>query len=300
MRKVDFFIVGAPKCGTTALNNYLSQHPQIFIPFRKEPLHYATDLLPEDDVFRPAEAYHALFEDARPDQVTGEASVYYLFSKLAARNMHAANPDARIIAMVRNPVEQIPSYHSQLLYTASEDIPDLEEALAAEEPRKRGQRLPAKPDRFPGKVYYRAMARYSEQLQRYLDVFPREQVHVIVYDDLKHDTPGVYRDTLRFLGVDPTFQAELKVINPNKRSRSRGMHTFVKNPAPVVKTLFSIFPAATRFRIKKVLLKLITKYEPRAPISPALRQQLQAEFAPEVDRLSELLGRDLSSWNQAK
>lgn len=141
MRKPDFFIVGAPKSGTTAMHEYLGQHPDIFMPKVKESHHFATDLLPPNrpnSYYRSIDNYLAIFKGARNEKIVGESSVFYLYSKTAAKNIYEFNKDSKILIMVRNPTEWLESYHSQLVYNGDEDILDLCEALKAEEEQKRG------------------------------------------------------------------------------------------------------------------------------------------------------------------
>ncbi len=161
----NLFLVGAPKCGTSALHGYLAQHPDVWMSEPKEPHFFCTDV---DAPFavRDPDAYAALFKDVQSD-VVGESSATYLYSKVAAQKIRAVCPDAGIIAMVRSPLEMLPSLHSQKRVNGTEPYPTLKEALAAEPKRKAGE-LPAI-GAFP---FYGDAARYTEQLQRYLDVFP--------------------------------------------------------------------------------------------------------------------------------
>jgi hypothetical protein len=294
-RKPDFFIVGTFKGGTTALYDYLGQHPGICMPFHKEPLFFGDDLTRRYGRMTPGQ-YADLFRETRPDQVTGEASAWYLYSASAAREIKAFNPDARIIVMLRNPVDVMYAQHSQLLFNVEEDIIDFAQALAAEPDRRAGRRLPPGPLRAEN-LYYRHSVRFAEQLQRYFDAFGRERVHVIVYDDLRRDTAGVYRRVLEFLGVDPDFQARFDVVNPNKRVRFRRLQRLVyQPPGPILRMV----PWLRRFplvhRLRQSVLGINSASQQRKPMDPALRQQLESELAPEVAELGRLIGRDLSGW----
>src|SRR5882757_7658017 len=141
MPKPDFFIVGAPKCGTTALYRCLEAHPEIFVPERKELHHFGTDLYSPTYV-RQLDEYLSLFAAAGDAKRVGEASVWYLFSKRAATEINAFNPQASVIIMLRNPVEMLHSLHSQHLYNGTEEISDFATALNAEGDRKMGRCLP--------------------------------------------------------------------------------------------------------------------------------------------------------------
>src|SRR5438093_448879 len=142
----DFFIVGAPKCGTTAMYAYLRQHPQIFMPFHKEPLFFGSDLTTRYGRMS-LEEYLALFADASRGQRIGEASAWYLYSATAAAEIKAFAPDAQIVVMLRDPVEVMRAQHSQLLFNMQETLTSFAEALAAEADRRAGRRLPPGPIR---------------------------------------------------------------------------------------------------------------------------------------------------------
>lgn len=160
----------------------------------------------------------------------GEASVWYLYSKKAAQEIKAFNPDADIIIMLRNPVDMMYSLHSHKLFTGSEDIEDFEEALKAEEDRKRGLRLPdTKRDLLEG-CFYKEVASYYEQVKRYLDIFGEDKVHIIIYEDFKNDTAEVYKKVLRFLGVCEDFLPDFRIVNPNKIVKSNLLRDFLLEP----------------------------------------------------------------------
>ena len=299
-RLPNFFIIGAPKCGTTAMNTYLKAHPGLFVPDRKEIQYFGTDL--EHSARPTRDQYLSYFAGANDDQRPGEASVWYLYSQRAAEEIKQFAPDASIIIMLRNPVDMLHSIHSQMLFTGHEDIPDFLDALNAEDDRKAGRRIPSttrwRNVPFCNEyLYYREIAKYEQQVKRYLDSFTQDNVHIILFDDLKHDTADVYRRTLQFLGVDDRFQPDLKVLNSNKQPRSRLLRSLLLNPPKVVqKTAKVLFPGKLHRRVFERLKRLNTNFVPRSPMDPTLRQDLMVEFRPEVERLSELIGRDLTCW----
>ena len=291
----DFFIVGAFKCGTTALYEYLRQHPGVFMPFHKEPLYFGDDLTRRYGRMT-AEQYAALFRDAKPGQRVGEASAWYLYSRSAAREIREHNPEAQIIVMVRNPVDVMYAQHSQLLFNVEEDIVDFGEALAAEPDRRAGRRIPPGPLRVEN-LYYRESVRFAEQIERYLEAFGRERVHVIVFDDFRADTAGTYREVLRFLGVDEGFAPDFSVRNPNKRVRFPLLQRLVYQPPG---PLLRLVPMLRRFPLVHALrdrvLRANSRAEQRRAMDPELRRRLVAEMRPEIERLGTLIGRDLSPW----
>ena len=291
----DFFIVGAFKAGTTALYEYLRRHPQVFMPFQKEPNFFGDDLTRHYGRLTMDE-YLALFVDARPGQRVGEASTWYLYSTSAAREIAEFTPEARIIALLRNPVDVMYAQHSQLRYRADEPIVDFAAALEAEPARRRGQQLPPPPAR-PETLLYRHSVRFVEQLERYFEVFGRERVLCLLFDDLVGDTAATYRTVLEFLGVDPDFQPDFAVHNENKRVRFAPLQRLVFSPpAPLLGTVRKLRRYPIVHGLRDAVLRLNSRAEKRQPMDPALRSRLVAALRPEVDRLATLIGRDLASW----
>jgi hypothetical protein len=300
MKKPNFFIVGAPKCGTTAMSEYLKQHPEVFVPRKKELYYFGSDLLVFSRSRISEGEYLSYFAEARDEKRLGEASVWYLFSKVAASEIKEFCPSAGIIIMLRNPVDMIYSLHSQLLSTGNEDIEDFEAALQAEDDRKRGLRLPRHRS-SAGDLLYRETAKYTDQIKRYLDVFGRENVHVIIFDDFVRDTALVYKQTCEFLKVNGGFYPEFRVVNPNKSLRSQTLLYLIKYPPPAAQRLGeALLPERLRRGLRRRLRLLNTRYDHRPTMEPELRRRLQAEFLPEVMQLSELVGRDLTHWCQGR
>ena len=294
MPKPDFLIVGAFKSGSTALYEGLRRHPQIFMPFHKEPLYFGDDLTRRYGRYTEAEYLH-LFDPAKPGQKSGEASTWYLYSVSAAREIQDFNPDMRIMVVLRNPVDVMYSEHSQLIYNVIEDLPSFEDALAAEPDRRAGRRIPEGPINIEN-LFYRHSVRFAEQLERYFDVFGRERVHVMLWDDLRRDGATVIRDALAFLGVDPTLAAAPPNANENKRVRSPLIQRLIFAP----RLLLPLAPFLRRFPLVRAvrtrLLDMNSEAKPRAPMDPALRRRLLDEFTPDIERLGALIGRDLSAW----
>jgi len=299
MRKPDFFIVGAPKCGTTALNEYLKQHPEIFIPERKElhffgsDLHFKTSRITE-------EKYLSYFSNTNQVKRVGEASIGYLYSKNAANEIRQFCPYASIIIMLRNPIDMIYSLFSQLRYHNEEESEDLDAALDKEEARKRGLYLPKVMGAPVECFFYREMAKYTDQIKRYFDAFGRKNVHIIIFDDFQQNTAGVYKEMLHFLGVNQDFHPDFPIFNPNKSARSTSIAYLLEVMPLVAQRLkMSILPRPVRMALVyfyNVPKRLNTRYEPRPAMNPHTRHRLQMDFIPEIERLSELLDRDLTHW----
>jgi len=294
MPRPDFFVVGAFKSGSTALYEQLRRHPQIFMPFHKEPLYFGDDLtrrygrMSLDDYMR-------LFRDARQGQRVGEASTWYLYSTSAAREIKEFSPDAQIMVVLRNPVDVMYAQHNQLIFNVIEDIPDFKAALDAEPDRRAGRRLPPGPINVEN-LFYRHSVQFAEQLERYFDGFGRDKVHVMLNDDMRRDGAGVVRGALEFLAVDPSLAAAPPKSNENRRVRSPLVQRLIFAP----KLLLPLAPYLRRFPLVRAartrMLEMNSEARPRPPMDPILRRQLIDEFTPEIERLGALIGRDLSPW----
>jgi hypothetical protein len=294
MTRPDFFLVGAFKSGSTALYEQLRRHPQVFMPFHKEPLFFGDDLTRRYGRISQAE-YLRLFRGARPGQRVGEASTWYLYSASAAREIRDFAPGAQILVLLRNPVDVMHAQHSQLLFNAVEDIDDFEDALAAEPDRRAGRRLPPGPINVEN-LYYRHSVRFAEQLERYLEAFGRERVHVMLHDDLLRDGAQVVRGCLEFLGIDSSLAAAPPTVNESRRVRSPLVQRLVMAP----RLLMPVAPLLRRFPLVRAarsrLLQINSRSQRRSQLDARLRRRLAEEMAPEIERLARLIGRDLSAW----
>jgi hypothetical protein len=296
----DLFIVGAAKSGTTSLYSHLCQHPQIFMAAQKEPRYFAPDLLGGSvaDGLRYGEdhgRYLALFDGVRDEKRVGEASVRYLYSRQAPGLVREFQPRAYVVVMLRDPVEVAHSLHLDRLARGLEDIADFAEALAAEPEREAGRRVP--PGAHGPLLLYGKWARLGEQLSRWLAKFPREQVHVVVLDDLRREPAGTLASLLRFLEVDARFRPRrFARLNQSHGVRSPTLRRLLDLPRPMVRQKV---PQPVRNRLRFGLVRQIRRMNlkpiEKPPLPPSLRRQLENEFAPDVRLLGELVGRDLTS-----
>jgi hypothetical protein len=297
MRQPDFFIVGAPKSGTTALHTHLRAHPDFHLADRKDRPFFGSDLNfrrwrltrteYEDDLARGAHA-----------RVMGHTCVWYLFSGLAAAEIHAAAPKARIVVMLRNPVDMLHAQHSQFLYNGNEDIAGFEAALDAQPDRRRGRRIPRRAH-FVGGLQYVETARYADQVERYLRVFGRDRVRVILYDDFRAASAAEVADIARWLGgrAAPVAGA---VVNENRHVRSRRLQAFLMSPpAPLERAVHAITPLSLHGKLAPWLIRRNVESRPRDALPGDLRRKLAAELDGDLQRLEAVLGRDLSGWRAA-
>ena len=282
-RRPNFFLVGAPRSGTSAMYSLLKQHPEVHLAILKEPHFFGTDLTIQPHTIRDPELYLGLFAEAGDRPCVGEGSVWYLSSALAAREIREFSPGAKILALLREPSEMAYSLYHLYRRTGNEELPSFAEALAAQEERRQGRRIPAA-TYFPEGLQYVEAARAADKLERFFAAFGRDRVRVVLFEDFRRDNAKVYREVLEFLEIDPGFVPEFD-------------------------------PARAAARIQEMAIRQLRRTDPRVrrkigreglrqhagparePMSPELRARLREIFRPDVARLSELLGRDLSAWS---
>ncbi|MGH2540300.1 MAG: sulfotransferase family protein [Actinomycetota bacterium] len=296
-RRPDFFIVGAPKSGTTAMYAYLREHPELFLPERKELRFFGSDLEIRDRHRLSTEEYLAHFAAGGEVRRIGTAYVWYLYSREAAREIAEFSPDAHVVAMLRNPIEMLHALHGEHLSNGNEDIVDFTAALDAEPERRRGRRIPPHAH-LPQGLWYSTIPRYTEQLQRYVDAFGRERLHVILYDDFAADTSASYGGVLRFLGVrDDVRPASFDVVNASKRTRSERLRHFLARPPDLPRRVIRhAVPRGVRRALYERAQRLNIATRPRAAMPVATRERLRTSFSDETERLSAFLDRDVTHW----
>jgi hypothetical protein len=226
----DFAIVGARKCGTTALYSYLASHPAIAMSALKEPCFWSSDLDAGWGLRHRAE-YNALWADAAPGMLRGEASPVYLLSQVAIPDLFAARRDVRLIAMIRNPVEMVVSRHANMLLDRDEDVADVEAAWRLQERRQRGEALPARCP-YPEAFQYRAYAAIGDQLERLFERVPAGQRIVIVYDDFRADPRAQYLRVLALLGLADDGRADFAPVRQAHALRWAGLADLQHRLAP--------------------------------------------------------------------
>jgi hypothetical protein len=291
-----FFIVGAPKSGTTALDTYLAEHPLIHMARPKEPHYFATDLPRYRDVSTEAD-YLRLFDTRGRKTLGGDASVFYLYSKDAIRLIKAFDPKAKLIAMLRNPVDIVHSFHSQLLFGGDEEIKSFAEAWNASAARKLGKRIP-KHCRARELLYYDEIALLGEQLERVLSVFPREQVHLVFFEDFTADAGREYRRVLEFLGVADDGRTDFPRVNANRRHRIKFMPAIkrtissLRAPIGLAKRALAIERIGLMDRLKAWDLV----YDEREPLSVELKRSIISHYESDISLLARITNRDLSHW----
>lgn len=297
MRKPDFFIVGAGKSGTTALYEYLRAHPRIFMSDVKEPRYFADDMPGLLNRVATEEPYLSLFDRAEKSHLAvGEASPQYLYSATAIRNIRAFNAASKLIVMLRNPIDLSHAAHAECLYWGVEYEQDFEKAWRLQPLRRAGRCVPRACTQATV-LLWSAMARLGEQVQRLLDVFPREQVAFVFFEDFVRDTKRVYAQILDFLGVPNDGRRAFPRFNENRRNRSRLLGRILLNPP---RGLDGLKRAAQRLPVARDVWRMLTRLNTapaaRRALRPAFRAELVEEFREDILKLSSLLRRDLQNW----
>jgi hypothetical protein len=276
---------------------YLKVHPEVYFSPIKDAYFFGQDLKRFDSghVFMNAQEYRELFEACGKARVVGDASVAYLYSKSAAEEILHFSPDARILIMLRNPVEAIHSLYHDNLYTQREQLPSLAAALAVEEKRKA---LAGQDDKVHFWQFYSDVYSYPDQVRRYFDHFGRDCVHVILFDDFSRDPRGEYLKMAEFLGIDTSIEPEYRVINASKKAKSAKLMELVRTPPKPLKRLFRLLLPNRHSRsiLKKKIKVWNSNYSSKPPLDEAVKEQILTAKAGEIRELGTLLGRDLSLW----
>jgi len=292
-RKPNFFILGAPKCATTSLANWLREHPNVFVPIRKEPEFFNTDDEPhKHGGIANLRDYEALFRDAGQQHLAiGEGSVWYLSSATAVSNILRYQPEARFIAMVRNPVEIAPALHAEVVMFGRENVRDFGTAWFLQEQRRHGRKMPAFSSAKRRLLYGEACS-LGAQIERLLSMVPAHRVLVLVVDDIRADPRREYLRVLEFLGV------------PDDGRNSFPSYNTARHPTRARLPRLWYVLRELRFRMGirssgKLLAKIrrgIKVTDGREPIPDELVRVLKRYFRADIEKLGSLLNRDFRAW----
>ena len=295
----SFFIVGAPRCGTTSLSRALKEHPRVSFSKPKE-THYLLLTPPELSNDELRALYISLHhQELGPQhQAIGDGSVSYLYAPEAIRQALRFDRRARFIVMVRNPVDMLPSYHARMVYTLDENVTDFAQAWALQSRRAAGRDIP-KRCRDPRLLQYGEVGRLGAHVERLFEMAGRERCLAIVFDDFARDPGAVYRQVLDFVGVEDDGRAKFRHKAENRGFASPWLQQFVMNPPPWAVRLVDVANGAMIGRMKRVRRRLKnfnTVRRERPNLQDGMRETLRDHFADDVRKLSALLGRDLSHW----
>jgi hypothetical protein len=287
------------KCGTTALYYYLRQHPQIYLhPTRKEAQFFCYEgqaprfAGPGDErvnayAITTLDAYREMFAGAAGQPMVGEVGTVYIYVPGTAERIRRHVPEARLIAILRNPVERAYSNFVHLVREELEPCRELAEAVRREPERIRANWSPH--------WHYVQAGFYQEQVRRYLEVFDRRQIRFYLYDDYLADPVALVQDVFRFLGVDDRVVPDVSLRhNVGGIPRSPALHKLLDTPHPVKRLLRPFLSSERRLALRERVRGLNLRRPP--PLRPEMRQHLIALYRDDVRALGDLLGRDLSGW----
>jgi hypothetical protein len=289
--KPNFFIIGAPKCGTTSLADWLRGHNNIFMSEPKEPHFFNTDSN-HHSVFS-LQQYQSLFESAGVEhKAIGEASVWYLISETAVENILAYQSEAKFIVCLRNPIEAAVSLHDQKVFSGDETITDFETAWLAQEKRKNGE-LPFPPTCLDERHYlYGESCLFGKLLQRIYQQLDQSNVLVLLMDDIKSQPELVYRQVLSHIGVEDDGRSDFTPSNPAKQRKWMWVRRALRR-VMLVKNKFGLTRGTG---VGAWINRLNTVERPRQPLSNKANQELNTYFSEDIDLLERLLDRDLQHW----
>jgi len=300
MRKPNLFIVGAPKCATTTLHEYLARHPECYMSRIKEPAYFSRSHVREDirlsvPYFHSETEYLKLFSDATmKHKVVGESSTCYMRAESDLRELHAFSGDPKIIALVRDPVQLVSSYFHYMRHQGWEPLASLQEAWEIQDERC-GGRVEAPSANRPDSLAYRNVALLGHQAERLYRMFGRDNVLILISDDLRRNPVATGREVQRFLEL--TYDADIVVPlrNTARGARFRSLDGLVKrHPKSVItaknrmKRMFGV----KSFGIRRLIDRL-NSIPLQHSVDSRLRDEMRDFFRSDVALLGRLLNRDL-------
>ncbi len=290
----NFMILGAAKAGTTTLFNLMKQHPQVHMPFTKEPMFFSHD----DNYRRGLDWYRrTYFRKAGTCPVRGEATPHYLYwsEKVAERIRQAyQGRTIRFVVIFRDPVDRAYSWYWNMVREGREDLP-FEAALEAE-PR-RLQENASRLRRTGSMTYgYARGSCYASALKPFLDLFPRQDFHFLIQEDLNRDFSHALPRLMKFLDLDAGITLRQMTSNPATMPRNPRLQSLLQRQSDIREILKALIPLRLRYAIKTRLLSANARPMPYHELDAGLEASLRSQLAPEIRRLEAMIGRDLSAW----
>ena len=292
----NFYILGAAKAGTTTVFDLLKQHPQVYLPFNKEPMFFSH----EDNYQRGIDWYErTYFHQAAHFPARGEATPHYLYwsEKTAPRIHELYSPEQvklKFIVMLRDPVSRAYSWYWNMVKEGRETLP-FREALEQEIRRLEENRELFE---YSGAMTYGYMrgSRYAAALAPYLSLFPRQDFLFILQEDLETGFNGTINRLLEFLALDPNVSIHPATSNRATAPRSKRFQTWLRRQSRLRGKLLSFFPMRLRYTVKTSLLRSNARVAQYPSLDPELEKDLRKRFVPEVETLAKIIERDLSNW----
>ena len=302
LKSPNLFIIGAPKCGTTHVVQSLSEHDQIFVPYPKETGFWATDMKRPKTVsnINTLDDYLSLYSSAQAQhKYLIDGSVIYLSSALAVSNILRFHAHAKFVIMLRNPVEQVQSWHREQVFNLNENITDFWEAWLLQDDRARGESLPPRATE-PLRIQYTSYCALGDQLHDVVKIVPSEQLFIGFLDDLQDDPAAFYSELQFFLGLTPDSIGKSGAVKTGHEHRFPLLAPWYQKPpkplTPVVRHAKKVLRANrnTLKWVKRLLAKKSASYE----LSEDQRKVLHTAFDPQTQKIEAITGRDLTHWKR--
>lgn len=295
MKKPNFFIIGAPKCGTTSLAAWLAEHPQIFFSPVKEPFFFNFDFAIRR--FKSLSKYERLFIQAGKVNVAlGEGSTSYLYSRTAVPAILKYADQPRFIVMARNPVDMAPSLHEQEVFGGNEAVKDFNKAWHLQKVRVYGDQIPKNCD-DPQRLFYGDRCKIGKQLKKLYEIVHKDQVLLLNLDHIKNNPREEYLKVLGFLDLKDDNRQDFPVINTAKERRFPALWHFIRKTNNALRTLGV---PHIRLGITSFIYYRTRRERPRPPMIQDMRRNLLEYFMDDIILLEELSGWDLTEWKSVK
>ncbi len=290
----NFLVIGAMKSGTTALYYYLEQHPQIYMSPIKEPnfFCYEGQVVADRNSITQIGDYQDLFKGVSGEKAIGEASHCYLYEPRAIERIKHYVPGAKLIAILRNPVDRAHSHFLHLVRNGTEPLTDFAQAIREETGARQKEMFQD----------YVGVGLYHDQLKRYFDAFGRDRIKVYLYEDLSNAPIDTLQDAFRFLEVEDSFFPDVSVKrNVSGYPKYKTLDKFLRKPKVAKQALKLYLPTGLRWRLSEAFDNLKTRnlIEP-PPVQPEVRRQLIEVYREDILKLQELICRDLSGWHESR
>ena len=285
-RMPSLFIIGAMKAGTTALAHVLGEHSQIFMCDPKEPQYFIEETHFGDKPYTHDE-YMSFFSNASENQICAESSTWYLYDPKSAKLIHQFNPRARIIAILRHPIDRAFSHWQYLHRDGRCPHPNFEIALKEEQAL-----LSAGNDihRYP----YLAMGKYAKRLQPFFDIFPKKYIKIFIYDELKESPQKILCEIEDWLELPHEDLSISKGVNSSGIPKSRVLHQVLHSNNLLRKAIKPLLPSAN---LRKAIIHSLNKKNiQRTHLNPSLRKRLTLEIEEDLQSLEKLTHLDLNRW----
>ncbi|MEZ0327092.1 MAG: sulfotransferase domain-containing protein [Fimbriimonas sp.] len=294
----NFFLAGAPKCGTTSLYDWLKDHPNTFLPEIKEPHFFA--LLRPDRVIEKLAEYNAQYAKANKPGVIaiGDGSTTYLHTPGALETVKGYAPDAKVVLSVRNPIDMVRSLHAYKLSRQAEDVEDFEAAWRLSFDRRQGKNLPKVAGIIdPYQIDYAEMGLLGKYVSKAYGLFPKENIHVVVFDDMVGDPRKTYLSLEAFLGLPDNGRTDFSASNvTSDTGTTKAVYKVAARlPRPVKQTLRKLGIGSLGV-IDKLSVASAPAKAARPSASPEFIRELRDYYRTDVDLLGRLISRDLSHW----